>query len=128
MKSSYVYVTIDKISYVRDTAVKPIQRKFVDRKKTGKNLQLLREHNLELRRFVCGALKHDKSDCSGQCKSCKFEMDNHISRSELAEMFGVSESVIFNWESGRTMVSYEDLLLYAQLTGLKMSEIVILME
>ena len=106
----------------------PINRKFVDWKKTGKNLQLLREDNIELRRSVCGALKHDKSDCSVECGECKFEMDNHISRKELSQVFGVSESVIFNWENGRTVIDYENLYFYSQLSKVDINDIVIFME
>lgn len=105
-----------------------IHRKFIDWKKTGRNLQLLREDNIELRRFVCGALKHDKSSCGGECGECVFEMDNHISRKELSDVFGVSESVIFNWENGRTVVDYENLLFYAQISKLDVNEIVIFMK
>lgn len=108
--------------------MQPIQRKFVDWKKTGRNLQLLREDNLELRRAVCGALNRGKSDCSGACEECIFEMDNHISRKELSEVFGVSESVIFNWETGRTTIDYENLLFYAQLSKLDLNEIVIFID
>ena len=83
-----------------------IRKKFVDWKKTGIKLQLLRDDNLNLRRMVCSTLKHGDENCSGQCESCQFEMDNHISRKELAEVFGVSESVIYNWENGRTLIDY----------------------
>lgn len=105
--------------------MKPIHRNFIDWKKTGRNLQLLREDNIELRRSVCGALKHDSGDCSGNCRDCKYEMDNHISRKELADVFGVSESVIFNWENGRTVVDYENLLFYSQLSQISLNEIVV---
>ncbi len=105
--------------------MKVIQRKFIDWKKTGRNLQLLREDNIELRRQVCGALKHDKGDCSGECAECRYEMDNHISRKELADVFGVSESVIFNWENGRTVVDYENLLFYSQITKIPLDGIVV---
>ena len=105
--------------------MKPIQRKFIDWEKTGKKLQFLREHNIELRRCVCNALKHDKGDCSAACSECEFEMDNHISRKELSDVFGVTENVIFNWEKGRTSVDYENLLFYAQLTKLDIDDIVI---
>ena len=108
--------------------MKPIQRKFVNWEKTGRNLQLLREDNLNLRRFVCSALKHDTGDCSADCDACVFEMDNHISRKELSDVFGVSENVIFNWENGRTVIDYENLLFYAQLTKLDIADIVIFME
>ena len=104
-----------------------VKRQFIDWKKTGKSLQFLREDNIELRREVCGALKHDKGDCGGECGVCRFEMDNHISRKELADVFGVSESVIFNWESGRTAVDYENLLFYSQLSKKSLIEIVIFM-
>lgn len=105
--------------------MKAIRRNFIDWKKTGRNLQLLREDNIELRRSVCGALKHDKGDCGGNCRDCKYEMDNHISRKELADVFGVSESVIFNWENGRTVVDYENLLFYSQLAEISLNEIVV---
>ncbi len=107
--------------------MKPIHRKFIDWKKTGRILQLLREDNIELRRAVCNALKHDKGDCSGECVECRFEMDNHISRKELADVFGVSESVIFNWENGRTAVALEDMLFYAQISKKELSEIIVYM-
>lgn len=110
------------------TFMKPIRRQFIDWKKTGRNLQLLREDNIDLRRAVCGALKHDKGDCAGACETCRFEMDNHISRKELADVFGVSESVIFNWENGRTAVDYENLLFYAQLSNASTEDIVIMIE
>lgn len=107
--------------------MKPIHRQFIDWKKTGRNLQLIREDNIELRRCVCNALKHDKGDCSGECSECRFEMDNHISRKELADVFGVSESVIFNWENGRTAVALEDVLFYAQISKKELSDIIIYM-
>lgn len=108
--------------------MKPIRRKFIDWQKTGRALQLLREDNIELRRCVCGSLKHDKADCGGECNTCKFEMDNHISRKELSEVFGVSENIVFNWENGRTEVSYENLLFYAQIAKTDLDEIVIFMD
>ncbi len=104
-----------------------INRQFIDWKKTGRILQLLREDNIELRRTVCNALKHDKGDCSGECHECRFEIDNHISRKELAEVFGVSESVIFNWENGRTAVALEDMLFYAQISKKELSDIIVYM-
>lgn len=105
-----------------------IRRQFINWNKTGRNLQLLREDNLELRRQVCGALKHGKGECGGICNECRYEMDNHISRKELSDVFGVSESVIFNWENGRTAVDYEDLLFYAKLSGCDIEDIVVFME
>lgn len=105
--------------------MKAIPRKFIDWKKTGRNLQLLREDNIELRRFVCSALNLEKGNCDGECSQCTFDMDNHISRKELSEVFGVTENVIFNWEMGRTNVSLENMLFYAQISKKKLSEILI---
>lgn len=107
--------------------MKPIPRNFIDWKKTGRKLQILREHNIELRRQVCRALKYDDSNCSGNCNECELEMDNHISRKELADVFGVSESVIFNWENGRTAVDYENLLFYCQLAKVDLNTIIVFM-
>ena len=107
--------------------MKAIERKFVDHVKTGRSLQMLREDNIELRRRVCEALRRESNGCDQPCAECsKFEMDNHISRPELATVFGVSENVIFNWEIGRTPISYEDLLFYSQLSGLPVEQIVVL--
>ena len=108
--------------------MKSIHRQFVDWKKTGRNLQLLREDNIELRRFVCSALKHDKGDSSGNCDACKFEMDNHISRNELSGVFGVTENIIFNWENGRTIIGYEDLLFYAQLAKVELNDVIVFVD
>lgn len=88
-------------------------------------MQLIREHNTELRRCVFRELKRENGDCSGDCDNCRLDMDNHISRKELSDVFGVSENVIFNWESGRTVVDYENLLFYAQLSKKELQEIVI---
>ncbi len=107
--------------------MKAIHRKFIDWKKTGRVLQLLREDNIELRRYVCRALKHDEGECSGECGECMYDMDNHISRKELADVFGVSESVIFNWENGRTDVSLEDMLFYVQISGKELADIIVYM-
>ena len=104
-----------------------IYRDIIDWEKTGRNLQLLREDNIELRRSVCSALKHDSGECSGECDKCRFEMDNHISRKELATVFGVSENVIFNWENGRTSPALEDMLFYAKISKLQLTDIIIFM-
>ena len=100
-------------------------RRTIDRKKTGRNLQLLREDDIELRRVVCYALRKDLGECDGNCDECRFDMDNHISRSELAKVFNVSESVICNWESGRTMIGVEDLLFYAQIAKKEITDILV---
>lgn len=102
-----------------------IDRKYVDWRKTGKNLRLLRNDNIELRRYVCGQLKSGTENCSGDCASCKYDMDNSISRGELAEVFNVSESVVFNWESGRTPVSLDDLVFYTEIANVDLFDILV---
>lgn len=102
-----------------------IKRKTIDWIKTGRNLQLLRNDNINLRRTVCGELNRNKGECSGDCENCRFEMDKSISRVELAKTFAVSESVIFNWESGKTPVSIEDILLYCSVCRVPPEEILV---
>lgn len=102
-----------------------MQRQYINWIKTGKNLQLLRNDNINLRRYTCRALNYDKGECSGECADCKFDMDSNISRVELAKIFNVSESVIFNWENGKTPVSLEDMLFYCQITQLNLFDIIV---
>ena len=100
-------------------------RKYINWEKTGKNLQILRADNLPLRKYVCHELNYDKSECSGDCDNCKYEMDTNISRTELAKVFNVSDNVIFNWENGITPVALEDMLFYCQLAGVTLDDIVV---
>ena len=102
-----------------------IERKYVNWDRTGKNLEFLRCDNLNLRRNVCNLLNYDKGLCSGECEICRYEMDNSISRSELATVFNVSESVVFNWENNRTHISIEDLLFYCQLASVGIDDILV---
>jgi len=102
-----------------------MERRTVDWAKTGRNLQLLRNDNIDLRRTVCRELNLDKGECSGECETCRFEMDKSISRAELAKVFSVSESVIFNWESGKTPVSIEDILLYCDVSKTDLWDIIV---
>lgn len=101
------------------------KRKYIDWKKTGKNLQLLRNDNISLRRYVCSELRRDDGNCSGECETCRYDMDSSISRPELASVFHVSESVIFNWENGKTPVSLEDMLFYCQIADVELKEILV---
>ena len=101
------------------------ERQYIDWEKTGKNLQLLRNDSIDLRRYVCRALRYEKQECSGACETCRFDMDNSISRTELARVFHVSENVIFNWETGKTPVSLEDMLFYCRIAQVQLSEIVV---
>lgn len=102
-----------------------LKRRTIDWFKTGRNLQLLRNDNINLRRTVCRELNLDKGECSGECETCRYEMDKSISRAELAKVFTVSESVIFNWESGKTPVSIEDILLYCDVCKTALEEIIV---
>ena len=101
-----------------------IKRISIDWKKTGKNVQLLTNDNITLRRNVCGALKLSKGECSGDCVNCKYEMDNFISRPELAQVFNVSESVVFNWENGKTLPDIASLISLSDLYNLSLDELV----
>lgn len=101
-----------------------LRRRYIDWEKTGRNLEELRLRNPRLRRNVCSVLRRGSGDCSGDCEGCRYEIDNHISRKELAEVFNVSENVVFNWETGRSNVQYDDLLFYAQLAESEVDEIV----
>lgn len=101
------------------------ERKYIDWTKTGKSLLLLRNDNLNLRRYVCRANRYHMMECTGACETCRFDMDNSISRAELASVFHVSENVIFNWENGRTPVSLEDMLFYCQIARVELSELIV---
>ncbi len=102
-----------------------ISRKHINWEKTGRNLLILRNDNLALRRNVCRALNYDKNECSGLCEDCRYDIDMNISRAELAKIFNVSDSVIFNWESGKTPVGLEDMLFYCAISGVKPEDIIV---
>ena len=103
-----------------------IERKFVDWGKTSKNLRLLRNDNLNLRRYVCFALRTKREECEGRnCETCRFDMDNSISQAELAQVFNVSESMVANWETGRSIPSVDDLLFYATICRLPLGDILV---
>lgn len=105
--------------------MKKIIRKRIDWIKTGQNLEFNRTNNISLKRYVCFILNFDKENCSGDCDICTHELDNQISRKELGKIFNVTENVIQNWENGETPVPYEDLLLYQEICGMKIEQIVI---
>jgi DNA-binding XRE family transcriptional regulator len=103
-----------------------MERKTIDWKKTGRNLKLLRQDNLLLRRYVCRTLRMKHGECDGEdCIRCRFEMDPNISQAELAEVFHVSESMLLNWENARSKPSLEDLLFYADICGLTLFDVVV---
>ena len=101
---------------------------YIDWPKTAQNLKLLRNDNLNLRQYVCHALKFDEANCSGECEKCKFDMDSSISQIELAQVFGVSAGVIANWETGRTTPSFEELIFYSEICGLGLTQVVVFKE
>ncbi len=107
-----------------------ISRKFIDWKATGYQLFQLRNENIALRRYVCSNLKKGTDKCKNEeekdCSSCNvIYMDRNISRPELAEVFGVSEALINNWETARSHIDIEDLLFYCQIAQVKLEEILV---
>ncbi|MGN0789252.1 MAG: helix-turn-helix domain-containing protein [Christensenellales bacterium] len=102
-----------------------IIRKYVDWTETGKKLEFNRNNNLQLKRYVCFCIKKIKQqNCPDICEECTYEMDKQISRNELGQVFGVTENVIQNWESGQTPVPFENLLLYQDICGLPIEQLV----
>ena len=69
-----------------------LKRKYIDWANTAKNLKLLRRDNINLRRYVCSQLNYDKGECSGECETCKFDMDESISQLELAKVFKIGRA------------------------------------
>ena len=105
--------------------MKIIKRKLIDQNNTAKNLKLLRQDNLDLRRYVCSALNFDKGNCDGLCDTCKYDMDHSISQAELARAFGVSESMVANWENCKSFPHLEDLIFYSEVCGIDLFDIVV---
>lgn len=99
-------------------------RRFIDWEKTGRALELLRGDNLNLRRYVCHELNCENGNCSGDCSTCTYDMDNRISRSELGSVFHVSENVVANWEHGITPVGLDDLLFYCEIAQVALEDII----
>lgn len=104
--------------------MKQVKRKCIDWKKTAKNLKLLRNDNLNLRRFVCRTLKYEELGCSGECDFCKYEMDHSISQAELARAFNVSESTVVNWENCKSKPNVEDLIFYGEVCGIGLYDVI----
>ena len=105
-----------------------IERVRIDWKNTAKNLKLLRLTNTNLRRYVCFALNREKEfdGCGGKdCMTCKYEMDSSISQSELAQVFGVKESQIANWETGKSHPMLEYLIFYCRLCQIELNELIV---
>ncbi len=102
-----------------------IEKKYVNWEKTGFKLQLLRNDNINLRRYVCYTMRYLRGECGDNCDECVYKMDRSISRAELAEVFNVSESVVYNWERGKTPIAIDDLLFYSQIAKVTIEEIVV---
>lgn len=105
-----------------------LKRKYIDWANTAKNLKLLRRDNINLRRYVCSQLNYDKGECSGECETCKFDMDESISQLELAKVFNVSESMIVNWENNKSRPQLDDLLFYSQICRLDLYDVIVFCE
>ncbi|MCM1043055.1 MAG: helix-turn-helix domain-containing protein [Corallococcus sp.] len=106
-----------------------VKRRVIDWQKTGLKLKLLRCDNLNLRRYVCRQLSLGlkmRHICKAEnCENCIFEVDNQISQAELAEVMNVSDSIITNWENGRTPPELEDLLFYADICKIDLFDIIV---
>ena len=102
-----------------------LTRTRIDWKKTGIRLRNLRDHNPELQRYACWVNHAEDGRCLGDCQGCDLEMDRNVSRAELAAVFHTTESVIANWESGRTSPELEDLFFYAALCRLTLEDILV---
>lgn len=104
-----------------------IRKQYIDWDKTSKCLRMLRLDNRNLRRYVCYKLKAEENNCRAEdCDNCTFDMDSSISQKELAAVFNVSESVVVNWESGKTNPPLEELMFYAQICGLTLDDIIVM--
>ena len=106
--------------------MKKIEYRAVNWKDTGRNLQNLRLNNYNLRKYVCWQLSSGRNNCSGECETCRLDMDNHISQSELARVFYLdNESRIVNWEKGRARPTISDLLFYAEICGIPLEQVLV---
>ena len=102
-----------------------IIRQYIDWSKTAKNLKLLRQDNINLRRYVCSKLYYGKRDCEVDCAECKFGMDHSISQAELAKVFNVSESMVVNWENSKSRPQLDDLIFYSQICEIDLYEVIV---
>ena len=107
-----------------------IKRKVIDWDKTSKNLKLLRNDNINLRKYVCSELNiRKKFGCNAaDCDTCKFDMDMNISQSELAQVFHFDVNRIVNWENNRSKPTIEDLIFYSQICGIDLYEVIVFAE
>lgn len=102
-----------------------IERRRIDWRRTGIRLKNLRDHHPTLQRYTCYINHAAEGNCSGECETCEFDLDRNVSRAELARVLATTESVIANWESGRTSPELEDLLYYTALCGIALEDILV---
>lgn len=104
---------------------KPIDFVCIEDESFGKYLEYLRNKNVNLQKRVCAILRKRSDECDAtECENCKYDMDNHISRRELGDVLGVSDSTVANWEDGRSRISIECLFAYEELTGIDVHKLV----
>ncbi len=105
-----------------------ITRRNIDWQATGYNLKLLRCDNIQLRKTVCRELSMSLTKghlCKTlDCDHCT-NMDNQISQAELAVVMKVSDSMVANWETNRTIPTLEDLLMYCELCNISPRDVVV---
>lgn len=105
-----------------------ITRRNIDWQATGLQLRTLRCDNMNLRRAVCYHLSINLAKghlCKTlDCQQCN-HMDNQISQAELALVINVSDSMVANWETNRTIPTLEDLLVYCDLCHISLEEIIV---
>ncbi len=97
----------------------------IDWEKVGINLERLRMDNLTLRRHVCRVNHLKEGNCDGACETCRYDMDNSISRRELAYALYTTENVICNWETARTEIDVQSLIYYCDIAGVKLEDILV---
>lgn len=102
-----------------------VKIRYIDWDKTATNLKLLRNDNINLRRYVCAQLNLDKGNCGGNCETCKYDMDNSISQKELAAVFKVSDSMIINWENGKSRPALEYLIFYSEICKIGLYDVIV---
>ena len=114
-----------------------INKIVIDWDKTKDNLLDLRLNNINLRKYVCYYNKFNKDDINLRekytcfnnylCDDCKM-VDLKISRSELAFTLGVSDDIIYNIETGKTIPDLEELILYSKISKVPLENIIVIKE
>lgn len=98
-------------------------RKLIDWVATGNKLRQLRRDNIYLRRYICCC--NGCRDCGGNCETCRNPKKAKISQMNMANVFHVSESSIVNWELARSIPPLEELMFYAQICRMDLTELIV---